>query len=211
MVEFYQQTEQLRSTTQIHICGRSALISSLYSFSKQSVSCQCYQMTNTLSFCLCLLWPLRSSIHLHRAYKISLGNNCEQPPDSDAELSQSQPTIPASAVLASLLESVPEKMSKQFNVSGRPIAGTPMASILSFRQAHQQMHLPGVLMPLTNGRFQFKIVPLHGMTSKNTYMYPSKRNHRLWFIFYMLDKKASSVEAARKLTKGVHNIMSNGR
>jgi hypothetical protein len=30
------------------------------------------------------------------------------------------------------------------------------------------------------------------MTSKNTYMYPSKRNHRLWFIFYMLDKRASS-------------------
>jgi hypothetical protein len=73
------------------------------------------------------------------------------------------------------------------------------------------MYLSGVLMPLTNGKFQFKIAPLHGMTSKNTYMYPSKRNHRLWFIFYMLDKRASSVEAARKLTKGVHNIMSNGK
>jgi hypothetical protein len=121
-----------------------------------------------------------------------LGNDCEQPPDSDHKFSQSQPTIPASAVPTSLLESVPAKMSTQFNVSGRPIAGTPMASISSFRQAHQQMHLPGVLMPLTNGRFQFKIVPLHGMISKNTYMYPSKRNHRLWFIFYMLDKRASS-------------------
>jgi hypothetical protein len=72
-----------------------------------------------------------------------LGNDCEQPPDSDHEFSQSQPTIPASAVLASLLESIPAKMSTQFNVSGRPIAGTPMASILSFCQAHQQMHLPG--------------------------------------------------------------------
>ena len=62
--------EQLRSTTWIHICGRSALISSLDSFSEQSVSCQRHQKTNTLSFCLCLLWPLRSSIRLHRAYKI---------------------------------------------------------------------------------------------------------------------------------------------
>jgi phosphoribosylanthranilate isomerase len=49
------------------------------------------------------------------------------------------------------------------------------------------------------------------MTSNNTYMSPSERNHRLWFIFYMLDKRASSVEAARKLMKGVHNIMSNGK
>ena len=99
----------------------------------------------------------------------------------------------------------------QFNEKGRPVTGTPMASISSFHEAHQQMHLPGVLIPLTNGRFQFKIVPLHGMTSNNTYMYPSETDHKLWFIYYRLEKRASSMEAARKLTKGDHNIVSNGK
>jgi hypothetical protein len=142
------------------------------------------------------------------------GNNREQSPkpesDHEFKFSQSQRATPTPAVLASL-ESVPAKMSTQFNSGGRPIAGTPMASISSYLKAHQQMHLPGVLMQLTNGRFQFKVVPLHGMTSKNTYMYPSESNHKKWFIFYMLDKRASSAEAARKLTKGDHNIMSNGK
>ena len=109
------------------------------------------------------------------------GNNREQSPepesDHEFEFSQSQRATPTPAVLASL-ESVPAKMSTQFNSGGRPIAGTPMASISSNLQAHQQMHLPGVLMQLTNGRFQFKIIPLHGMTSKNTYMYPSESNHK---------------------------------
>lgn len=73
------------------------------------------------------------------------------------------------------------------------------------------MHLPGVLIPLTNGRFQFKIVPLHGMTSKNTYMYPSESDHKLWFIYYRLEKRANPADAARKLTKGDHNIVSNGK
>ncbi len=86
-----------------------------------------------------------------------------------------------------------------------------MASISSFREAHQQMHLPWVLIPLTNGRFQFKIVPLHGMTSKNTYMYPSESNHKLWFIYYRLENRANPAEAARKLTKGDHNIVPNGK
>ena len=86
-----------------------------------------------------------------------------------------------------------------------------MASMSSYLQAHQQMHLPGVLVPLTNGRFQFKIVSLHGVTSKNTYMYPSEIDHKVWFVFYMLEKRASSAEVARKLTKGDHNIMSNGK
>ena len=105
----------------------------------------------------------------------------------------------------------PKRGTHQFNANGRPVAGTPMASISSFREAHQQMHLPGVLIPLTNGRFQFKIVPLHGMTSKNTYMYPSESDHKLWFIYYRLEKRASPAEAARKLTKGDHNIVSNGK
>ena len=140
------------------------------------------------------------------------GNNREQStkPESEHEFSQSQPAIPTPAVLASL-ESVPATMSTKFNVSGRPNAGTPMALISSYLQAHQQMHLPGVLVPLTNGRFQFKIVQLHGMTSKNTYMYPGKSNHKQWFIFYILEKRANSAEAARKLKKGDHNIMPNGK
>ena len=140
------------------------------------------------------------------------GNNREQSPkpESEHEFSQFQPAIPTPAVLASL-QSVPATMSSKFNVSGRPIAGTPIASVSSHLQAHQQMHLPGVLVPLTNGRFQFKIVPLHDMTSKNAYMYPSKIDHKLWFVLYMLERRASSAEAARKLTKGDDYIMSNGK
>jgi len=130
------------------------------------------------------------------------GNNRAQPPKSKHEFFQSQPAS---------LESVPTTTSTKINVSGRPIAGTPMASISSYLQAHQQMHLPGVLVPLTNGRFQFKIIPLHAMTSKNTCMYPSEIDHKVWFVFYMLEKRAISAEAARKLTKGEHNIMSNGK
>jgi hypothetical protein len=125
-----------------------------------------------------------------------LGKSCEQPPESKHKFSQSQshPTIPRSAV---------PMCGTQFNASGSPVTGTPMASIESFRQAHQ--------IPLTNGRFQFKIVPLHSMTSNNTYMYQSQSDHKLWFIYYMLEKRANPVEVARKLTKGDHNIVSNGK
>ena len=42
-------------------------------------------------------------------------------------------------------------------------------------------------------------------------MYPSQNDHRLWFIFYRLNKRADPAEAARKLTKGGHHIMSNGK
>jgi hypothetical protein len=49
------------------------------------------------------------------------------------------------------------------------------------------------------------------MTSKNTYMYPSKSDHKLWFIFYMLEKRANPADVTRRLTKGDHNIISNGK
>ena len=79
------------------------------------------------------------------------GNNREQSPepesDHEFEFSQSQRATPTPAVLASL-ESVPAKMSTQFNSGGRPIAGTPMVSISSYLQAHQQMHLPSSSMTL---------------------------------------------------------------
>ena len=136
--------------------------------------------------------------------------NREQSPKSEHNVCQSQSNNPPSASPASR-KSLPPTMSTKFSESGRPVAGTPMASISSYHESHQQMHLPGVLMPLTNGRYQFKIVPLLGMTSKNTYMYPSQNDHRLWFIFYRLDKRADPAEAARKLTKGGHHIMSNGK
>jgi hypothetical protein len=160
--------------------------------------------------------PLALQINLSKESTVPgtiLGSNRnrEQSPKSEHKFSQSQPSNPASAFPASRKSLPPKRMSTQFSESGRPVAGTPMASMSSYHESHQQMHLPGVLVPLTNGRYQFKIVPLLGMTSKNTYMYPSQNDHRLWFIFYRLDKRADPAEAARKLTKGGHHIMSNGK
>jgi hypothetical protein len=57
-----------------------------------------------------------------------LRKSCEQPPESKHMFSQSHPTIPRSAV---------PMHGTQFNASGRPVDGTPMAWISSFRQAHQ--------------------------------------------------------------------------
>ena len=160
--------------------------------------------------------PLALQINLSKESTVPgtiLGSNHnrEQSPKSEHKFSQSQPSNPASAFLASRKSLPPKRMSTQFSESGRPVAGTPMASMSSYHESHQQMHLSGVLVPLTNGRYQFKIVPLLGITSKNTYMYPSQNDHRLWFIFYRLDKRADPAEAARKLTKGGHHIMSNGK
>jgi len=138
-------------------------------------------------------------------------HNRNQSPESEHKLSQSQSNNPTSAFPASR-KSLPPTMSAQFSEIGMPVAGTPMASISSYNERHQQMHLPGALMPLTNGRYQFRVVPLQGMTAKNTYMYPSQHDHRLWFIYYRLDKRADFNEAARKLTRGSHHIISsNGK
>ena len=178
----------------------------------------CMSTDEESNFLSSLPSPLALQINLSKESTVPgtiLGSNRnrEQSPKSEHKFSQqSQPSNPASAFFPASRKSLPPKrMSTQFSESGRPVAGTPMASMSSYHESHQQMHLPGVLVPLTNGRYQFKIVPLLGMTLKNTYMYPSQNDHRLWFIFYRLDKRADPAEAARKLTKGGHHIMSNGK
>jgi hypothetical protein len=160
--------------------------------------------------------PLALQINLSKEITVPgtiLGSNRnrEQSPKSEHKFSQSQLNNPESAFFPASRKSLPPKMSTQFSESGRPVAGTAMASMSSYHKSHQQMHLPGVLVPLTNNRYQFKIVPLLGMTSKNTYMYPSQNDHRLWFIFYRLDKRADPAEAARKLIKGGHTSCPTGR
>lgn len=71
----------------------------------------------------------------------------------------SHPTIPIRSMCG----------AHQFNANGRPVTGTPLASISSFCQAHQQMHLPGhhlsVLRCVTSSVCtSLKIVFLHPPT-----------------------------------------------
>ena len=101
-------------------------------FNEQSLSCQHYHTTTTLSLCLCLQ-PHRP-IHLHRAlYQIpSSATTVNSPPSMSLITSLSSPS-PSGHPHTSC-----PCISCICPCGGRPIAGTPMASISSYLQAHQQ-------------------------------------------------------------------------